>query len=275
MSNATKQYIVGTSHGAIAVEERGAAGIPLLLIHGNSSCRGVFRHQLHARRADNRRIISFDLPGHGESSNAPDPAGTYTLPGLAASVMELLQRLSINEVIVLGWSLGGHIGIEMMSAFPGIRGLMIVGSPPVAPHNIAHGFTSSPQMSSAGRSTLSATEIDAFVQKIFGTPVEPFLWDAVARTDGRFRQRLFEAAREGAGVDQRLVVETSRTPLAVVNGGRDPVVKLDYFDQVAYANLWERQCHRIALAGHAPYWDSPGEFNPILDRFLQDMEETA
>jgi hypothetical protein len=31
----------------------------------------------------------------------------------------------------------------------------------------------------------------------------------VARTDGRFRKELFEAARAGAGVDQRLIVQSS------------------------------------------------------------------
>jgi hypothetical protein len=68
----------------------------------------------------------------------------------------------------------------------------------------------------------------------------------VARADGRFRKRLFEAARAGEGVDQRLIVEGSPVPLAVVNGGADRLVNLDYFDTVAYGNLWEGHCHRLA-----------------------------
>jgi hypothetical protein len=24
--------------------------------------------------------------------------------------------------------------------------------------------------------------------------------------------------------------------------------------------------------GHAPFWDAPGDFDPILERFLQDVE---
>ena len=115
-------------------------------------------------------------------------------------------------------------------------------------------------------------EIDAFAEGIFGESAEAFLRDAVARTDGRFRKRLFEAASAGEGVDQRLTVESSPVPFAVVNGGADRIVNLDYFDTVAYANLWDARCHRLSGLGHAPFWEAPGEFNQILERFLRDIE---
>ena len=76
----------------------------------------------------------------------------------------------------------------------------------------------------------------------------------------------------GVGVDQRLIVQSSPVPLAVVNGGADRFVKLDYFDSVAYANLWEGRCHRLSALGHAPFLEAPGDFNPVLERFLQDIE---
>ena len=81
MSISTRQQIIDTSHGCVAVEESGHGDIPVLLIHGNSFCRGVFRHQLQGVLAENHRLIAFDLPGHGQSDNAPDPIRTYTRPG--------------------------------------------------------------------------------------------------------------------------------------------------------------------------------------------------
>jgi pimeloyl-ACP methyl ester carboxylesterase len=272
VNTSLRQHTIVTSHGSLAVEESGQGGIPLLLIHGNSSSRGVFRHQLQGRLSENHRLIAFDLPGHGHSSNAPDPARSYTLPGFADAAVELLEKLGVAEAVVFGWSLGGHIGIEMVSRFPGMRGLMITGAPPVGGNNMAQGFNSSPNMGAAGKEELSEADIEAFVQAIFGQSAEPFLRDAVARADGRFRKRLFESAREGQGVDGRMIVESSAVPLAVVNGGADRVVKLDYFDTVAYANLWEGHSHRLAGLGHAPFWEAPDVFNPVLERFLQDVE---
>jgi pimeloyl-ACP methyl ester carboxylesterase len=272
MSVSIQQHTIVTSHGSLAVEESDQSGTPVLLIHGNSSSRGVFRHQMQGPLAENHRIIAFDLPGHGESSNAPDPMRSYTLPGLADAAIELLEKLGVTEVIVFGWSLGGHIAIEMIPRFSGIRGLMITGAPPVSPNNMAQGYKASPNRGVAGKQDLSEADIQGFVQAIFGDSAEPFLRDAVARTDGRFRQRLFEAARAGEGDDQRLIVESSPVPLAVVNGGADPVVNLDYFDTVNYANLWEGRCYRLAGLRHAPFWEAPGEFNPVLERFLKDVK---
>jgi pimeloyl-ACP methyl ester carboxylesterase len=94
----------------------------------------------------------------------------------------------------------------------------------------------------------------------------------VARGDGRFRKTLFETARAGFGVDQRQIVETNSVPLAIVNGSEDRFVKLDYLDTLAYANLWEGRCHRLAGLGHAPFWEKPGDFDLVLERFLQDVE---
>ena len=37
-----RQYTIETSHGSLAVEESGQGEIPLVMIHGNSYCRGVF-----------------------------------------------------------------------------------------------------------------------------------------------------------------------------------------------------------------------------------------
>ena len=73
-------------------------------------------------------------------------------------------------------------------------------------------------------------------------------------------------------MDQRLIVESSPVPLAVVNGGTDRFVNLDYFDTVAYANLWEGRCYRLSGVGHAPFWEAPGDFDLLLERFLQDVE---
>jgi pimeloyl-ACP methyl ester carboxylesterase len=266
------KHHIATSHGLLAVEESGGHGLPLLLIHGNSFCRGVFRHQMQSGLADVRRLIAFDLPGHGESSDAPDPVRSYTRPGLADAAIELLGRLAVTDAVVFGWSLGGHIGIEMIPRFPGMRGLMITGTPPVGRHDFAQGFRGSPHAGAASRQDLSDTDIDAFVEAIFGSSAEPFLRDAVARADGRFRKRLFEAARAGEGVDQRQVVETSPVPLAVVNGGADRIINLDYVDGVAYANLWEGRCHRLDGLGHAPFWEAPAQFDPVLDGFLRDVD---
>jgi pimeloyl-ACP methyl ester carboxylesterase len=268
----TREYRIETSHGLLAVEESGHGEMPLLMIHGNSFCRDVFRHQLQSSLAANHRLIAFDLPGNGESSDASDPKRTYTPSGLADTVIELLGKLGIANVIVLGWSLGGLIGIGMIPRFSGLKGLMITGAPPVDRDHLAQAFNPTQQRGLVGKQDWSPAEADAFVQLSVGKSAELFMRDAAARADGRLRKTLFSSLGANSGPEPRQIVETSPTPLAVVNGGADPIVNLDYVDSIQYANLWDKHCYRLAGRGHAPFWESPEEFNPLLERFLSDVE---
>ncbi|WP_200841112.1 alpha/beta fold hydrolase [Geminicoccus flavidas] len=259
---------VMTSHGSIFVERSSGNGPPLLLIHGNSSCRGVFARQFQSALADRYRLVAIDLPGHGLSDDAADPVRTYSLPGFADCIIELLRLLGISEVSILGWSLGGHIAIEMLERFDGIRGLILTGTPPVRRNGMAEGFVASPDRGLPGRRILDEAEIDAFARHMFGEPVEPFLRQAIRRSDGRCREQMFASARKGVGVDQRLVIEQSTVPVAVINGSADPLIRLDYLDGVAFGNLWERRCHRLDEVGHAPFWHAADAFNALAGRFL-------
>jgi pimeloyl-ACP methyl ester carboxylesterase len=267
----TRTYRVETSHGSLAVEESGHSEIPLVMIHGNSYSRGVFVHQLHSTLSANHRLIAFDLPGHGESSDAPDPERTYTVGGLADAVVELLGKLGIANAIVLGWSMGAYVGAEMTLRFPGLRGLMITGAPPVDREHMAQAFKPSQELGLAGKQDWSPAEADAFVQGTVGKSAEPFMRTAVARADGRLRKTIFTSLDTSSSPSSLQIVESSPTPLAVVNGEEDPLLNPDYFDSIKFANLWDKHCYQLAGLGHAPFWESPGEFNPLLERFLADV----
>lgn len=266
---------VDTSHGRLALEDSGqdsgTGETPVVFLHGNSSSREVFEHQRRAPLVRGRRLIAIDLPGHGSSGDALDPVRTYTRSGLADVIAELFDIMRLGEAIVVGWSLGGHVGIDLLSRFAGVKGLMITGTPPVRPGGMAEGFQTSAHFGFAGRAELSDEDVQAFARAIVGEPVPPFVPAAIRRTDKRFRDVLFKAARAGAGGDQRHAVETSKVPIAVVNGAADPLVKLDYLDGIAYGNLWDGRCYRLPGAGHAPFWQQPAAFNAVLGRFLDAL----
>ena len=249
----------------------GGGSTTVVFIHGNSSCRKVFQHQLGGPLAESCRLIAFDLPGHGESDDALDPGRTYTRPGFADAAIELLRTLAVSDAIVFGWSLGGHIAIEMSARFSGMRGLMISGTPPIGPGETALGFQRTSHLALARKRHLSADEVLAFARGMAGEPVAPFLQGAIARADGRARETLFEARDAGAGIDQRAAVERNPMPVAVVNGAQDPFINLDFLDRVSYANLWGGRCQRLAGLGHAAFWRGPDRFNPLLERFVGDL----
>ncbi|KAI6370455.1 hypothetical protein MCOR25_004193 [Pyricularia grisea] len=93
--------------------------LTLLLLHGNSSSSLAFSHILSRDPpAGVCRVIALDYPGHGRSGNAATDAEAdrvYTQPGYAVVAAHALAALGVRgRVAVLGWSLGGHVAIELI-----------------------------------------------------------------------------------------------------------------------------------------------------------------
>jgi pimeloyl-ACP methyl ester carboxylesterase len=256
----------------------------LLLLHGNSSSSRIWRHIQDSVKLKSRwRIIAFDLPGHGSSSDAPDPERSYTQRGYAELAVHILEHLKVESVVVLGWSLGGHAGIEMVPLLKGgkvsMKGLMIVGAPPaLGPEQLMQGFlmpVASPDATShmilPGKRDWTGEETVAFSHATAGEPFEQWMEDCARRTDGRARECMFAAFVGGVGVDQRRVVEEEENVLlAAVNGGEEPFVNLDYLDRIVWKRLWRGECVRMEGLGHAPFWERPEVFEGLLGEFLED-----
>jgi pimeloyl-ACP methyl ester carboxylesterase len=262
--------------GRIAVWDTEAEGLAVLLIHGNSACKEIFRHQFESELARRLRLIAFDLPGHGDSDDADDAeeaARMYTIGGYARAARHVLTALGVRRAVVFGWSLGGHVALEMMPRSRTLAGVMICGTPPVpaSPEGLGQGFAPTPLMALTGARHWSADEAETFARAACGAAFEPFMLDAARRTDGRARECFLADAMAGAPADERRIVESSALPLAIVNGAEDPFLNHAYFEEPRYANLWQGRVHRLEGVGHAPFWDDPAGFNRLLARFVADV----
>lgn len=267
-SSSQKMIVQGMNIAfARSEEERGT----VLLVHGNSSCKEIFEEQVPYLSQQGFGVVAVDLPGHGESDDAADPRATYSFPGYAKVLDLLMTSLGISEYHVMGWSLGGHIGIEMWANFPSVRSLLITGTPPVRLSAVgaSEGFLPSPDMDLAGKEAFSPEDCRRYATAMLdGMPEETsVLWKAVARTDGRARHFMMENGLAGLGTDEVDAVSRCPKPLAVVQGKTDPFVNRDHLSRLTYRNLWLNNLILID-GGHAPHWRCPAEFNRHLGDFL-------
>ena len=90
------------------------SGPAVLFIHG---LLGSHQHwaQLMRTLATERRLIAPDLFGHGASAK---PRGDYSLGAHAGTLRDLLDRLEIDRVTLVGHSLGGGIAMQFGYLFP-------------------------------------------------------------------------------------------------------------------------------------------------------------
>ncbi|CEJ57734.1 hypothetical protein PMG11_06419 [Penicillium brasilianum] len=279
----------------------------LLLIHGNSSCIRIWHPLLTSTPlTQTHRVLALDLPGHGCSDDASTPGDVYTMHGYAGCILDLLTTLDVHRFSVLGWSLGGHVALEMLSLIRSnpsstskldskstsgstleteidIKGVMLVGTPPSYTRSqVARAFTKDPPCPAlplASKDTLTTDEICMFATAITGPPFESWQVDAVARTDGVSRETMFVTFAAGGGVDQVGVVEDEAARgdegvvFSVVNGVEDPFINLDYVDGLGWGRLVGGECVRMEGLGHTPFWEDVERFFPYLMEFLGVCEK--
>lgn len=249
--------------------------LALLLLHDNLSSSKIWRHVFKSQRITEMwRVVALDLPGHGASSNAPGPEKSYSMRGYADHAVYILPYLNIEKVVVLGWGLGGCVGIEMIlllrhlpspSKSPfhhvptDIIGLILTGTPPaLGPDQITRDFTiRDGDMSFAAQNhwTDKHAELFACETAPAGNPELFGNWklDSAKRTDGRERMLMWKKFGEGVGTDQRSVVESEDVLTGVVNGGTDPYINLEYLDEINWKRFWKRKCVRLKDWKHTPF----------------------
>ena len=89
-------------------------GEPLLLLHGNSGSIWTMK-SLIPDLAKHFKVIAVDSRAQGKSTDS-DKEITYAL--MASDMSELIDKLKLGSVHIVGWSDGGNIGLELALAHP-------------------------------------------------------------------------------------------------------------------------------------------------------------
>ena len=266
----TADQLVQTSHGKVSVCDTQGGKQAIIFIHGNSSCKEVFRHQFEALH-DEYRCVAFDLPGHGVSPNA-NPDKDYNLAAYAQIVAELVDSLKLGQPIVLGWSLGGYIALEYAAAGHPFAGLAICGTSPVRtyPDDMPKGYIASPHMELAGKRFHSRCEKGEYAKHTIGMPKmsEPILWQAVWRTDGQAREQAFAKLKTTNWQRQIGVIQNGNRPFVMINGPNDPFINHSYCARPEFGTSFSAEPILIEGAGHAPFLENPVHFMQAFSRFV-------
>lgn len=251
-------------------------GPDLVLLHGwglNASIWNALAESLHA----NHRVHLIDLPGHGHSRWGP---GSPTdLEGLVRIVAPYVPR----QAIVLGWSLGAMVAMQLAARAPqNVGALILVAATPkfVREDDWVDGMTTKALANFAQRlhNDWQATIQEFLALQVRGEEKEL----AALRT---LRQKLLErglpqlaALEAGLGIlraaDLRPLLPQIRQPTLVIGGEYDrvtsPAASRYLADQLADARL-----HVVNRAGHAPFISHAGEFASIVSEFLTSLHSPA
>ncbi|ACB94574.1 alpha/beta fold hydrolase [Beijerinckia indica] len=105
-------------------------GEPILLIHGFASTHAinwVFPQWVKTLTEAGRRVIAFDNRGHGRSEKFYDPAA-YHIKEMCGDAIALLDHLGLQQVDVMGYSMGARITAYLAWSHPErVRSAILAG----------------------------------------------------------------------------------------------------------------------------------------------------
>jgi 3-oxoadipate enol-lactonase len=220
-----------------------------------------------ARRLPGRRVISYDLRGHGSAAGAPR---IRDIKQLAADLLTLLDRLELSRCHLIGISLGGAVVQELAAiSADRVRSVVVVAS--------AREFDTS-------KLRARATELDTDGRgpTVARTLERWFTPSALARNDSHVeyaRACLLTVSTEtwcsvwNALADFRLPAEAQflRAPVLAVAGTRDRSTPPDVVRRVADAYPSGTYAE-ISGAPHLACLERPSELGAIVHGFLRSVE---
>ncbi|MGE5145366.1 MAG: alpha/beta fold hydrolase [Candidatus Eiseniibacteriota bacterium] len=238
----------------------GGAGAPLLFLHSGQGFAP--EHPYVARLAERHRLIAPSHPGFGQSAL---PDWLDSVDDIAHLYLELLDRLKLDRVAVMGASIGGWIAAEMATKAPErISKLVLIGPIGV-------------KLGPADRLDLPDIFVippDAVQRLLFHDP-ERFRMNPSKLTDAqltaamRNRETLallvWEPYMHNPKLKHRL--HRATMPALFVRGASDGLVSQSYLE--GYAKLLpDARVAVIAEAGHAPQVEQPDRFADTVLPFL-------
>jgi lipase len=103
----------------------GAAGVPVVLLHGLTDSSACWPTVLH-RYAGARPVVALDARGHG---GTPLPDEPFTIAALAADAAEALRALDLGPALVVGHSMGGATAEELALTAPELVAALVLEDP--------------------------------------------------------------------------------------------------------------------------------------------------
>jgi pimeloyl-ACP methyl ester carboxylesterase len=98
----------------ISYEVHGGGSPALVFVHGWSCDRTYWKAQV-APFAAKYKVVTIDLAGHGESGKQ---RSAWTIESFGEDVATVVRELDLEQVIIIGHSMGGDIAVEAARRLP-------------------------------------------------------------------------------------------------------------------------------------------------------------
>ncbi len=258
--------------GQIAYDDSGGSGPLVICVPGLGDMRQQYRFLAPRLVAAGFRVVTMDLPGHGESSvDWPD----YSPALVGADIVAMVRHLGARKAFIVGNSMAGGSAVWAAAEIPDrIAGIVLIDP-----------FT---------REMPTSSFLLAFLKVAMMRPWGPYFWSiyysslyktAPPADLASYRAALVANLKEPGRIEatKALIfasqapcearISSVHAPVLVVMGTRDS----DFDDPAAEADWVATHLHGKKLmvdgAGHYPHVEYPEVVTPAIIGFMKDAQD--
>ena len=242
-----------------------------VFIHGWGQAAQTWHEQLDYF-ASSHEVLALNLPGHG---GAPDrPAGEWE--------SAILESLPDEPVVLIGWSLGGMLGLRLALHHPTrLAGLVLVSTTPSFRLRTDWSHACADDVFERFQESLEINEkrlLDRFFALMLqGDALDRRHYlDIVRQAVDRHHPSSQAGLRAGLNLLDRLDLRDSLSgisvPALVIHGRNDAIVPVGAAEFLV-AQIPDAGLH-ILPAGHAPHLTQPETLNGILEEWCRNSIST-
>lgn len=267
------EYIEVTPNVRLHVTDAGE-GRPVVLIHGWPLSDEMYEYQYNDLIKNNFRAIGITLRGFGKSDK---PYGAYEYDIHAQDIKVILDKLEIEDAVLVGFSMGGAIAIRYISKFKSAHVSKLVLCGAAAPiwtqrpdfkYNLAVSAvddliklnnTDRPQLLANFAKIFSATE--ASLSKGIGEWLHAIGLSASSYATAQCLMALRDA-------DLRPDLEKITIPTLIMHGKKDKICSFDLAEQMKLS-IQSSELVVFDKSGHSMFLEETDKFNTALIKFAQ------
>jgi len=245
-------------------------GKNLVLIHGYSDNLNMWYNQV-PEFSKQFQVLSYDVRGFGKSEIGKGP---YSMELCADDLYALLKALNMESACLLGYSMGGRIGLSFTLKHPDmVRGLVFANS--------GVGGETTPEVEEARKMMLEVLkqgDIETIAEMM---AVASFSPDFKERDPEIFRKykeikmqndpspyvSIMEALF--AAIENPPDLSQVKCPALIIAGENDGFMPLDVAQSMK--NAIRHAVLKVLPTGHAAAIEAPEEFNAIVMEFLKGL----
>jgi pimeloyl-ACP methyl ester carboxylesterase len=241
-------------------------GLPVLLLHGYTDSWRSWQRVLPLLPA-NLRVHAISQRGHGGSSR---PSTGYAIADFAEDAAAFLAALDIEQALVVGHSMGAAVAERLAVHCPHrVAGLLLVGAfADFAANRAARDLWQDAVSHLAD--PIDPEFVRAFQESTISRAVPDAFFASVVAESHKVPARIWRAALRGQ-LDCNNAALRSRIacPTLVVWGDSDALIPRREQEQLTAA-IPQAMLRLFPAVGHAPHWEAPEGFAPLLQRFAQE-----